>query len=836
MQPKTRTNREDMYTRSVFQPPARSGFVTRAIFFAFGRFIRRLESSEHKIAWILGILVGLPTLAVLLLCITPLDPILVFSNKGYERPSIIYGYDSEGKSVQIAEFYKFSRRVIDLSSDEARRARVVRSFIATEDNNFYFHPGVDLQGILRAAVVNVLSGRIREGASTITQQVARLRFLTNERSMFRKIREAFLAVLLELRYRKRGILEMYLNEVPLGHGTLGVEAAADFYFDKSYNDLTWGESALLASLTTRPASFSPLTNPNESRKKVRIVLRKLVETGTISVKEAESSYKDLEDNFYATLNRSPNDTAFNRRMNLFPYVSEFVKNSLPDEFLDRLYSGGLQIQTTIIVDHQKAAEDSMNPWLAKLTEQRKRPPFRNFFAFDDEVGSFLPLLRDLFGKIKVDGDDMLFDPVEYRVNKARKLAEFERDFLPAMRLELSLLNLTSGDENIGNAIERNMGETNLEEDQRVEGSLISIRPDTGAITAVIGGSGFSSQNQQLRFLTARRQPGSSFKPIVYASGIENTGLNPNGEKPLTAATIIDDSPVQFVSADLSEYSPENYTESYEGPIRLRKALQLSKNMVAIRVYERLGSARINPIAEKILGFDFAKPVRHLPKEATVALGTVEMTPMEMARAYAVFASGGYEVKPYLIETIKNSEGKVLYEGGEEKGRRVLSEGTCQIITSMMQDVIRKGTGTAAALSGREAAGKTGTTNRNTDAWFIGFTPQLVTAVQIGYDSTRTLGAAGTGGSIAAPVWGQYMNRALAKEPAKRFEFPESSARIVEICDETGMLPSSSCSQTLAEYFLPGTEPKTEGKEFREGESDHPTVKRKREEIFSDHDF
>ncbi|HMW62219.1 MAG TPA: transglycosylase domain-containing protein, partial [Leptospiraceae bacterium] len=336
------------------------------------------EESPRRRKFLTGVFFGLPVLSMLLLCVTPVDPLLVFISHGYERPSIIYGYDGQGKPVPIAEFYRFSRRVIDLSNEEATSARVVRSFIATEDNNFYsfWHWGVDPQGILRASMVNMMAGEVKEGASTITQQVARLRFLSNERTALRKIREAFLAVLLELRYRKKSILEMYLNEVPLGHGTLGVEAAADFYFGKSHKDLSWGESALLASLTTRPRDFSPLSNPNGSRRKVRIVLRKLVETGTISVEEAQNAWADLEEHFYAELNRSPNDTAFNRRMNDFPYVSEFVKKSIPEEFEDRLYSGGLQIQTTIVVDHQKAAEETMIPWLGRLTEQRRRKPFR----------------------------------------------------------------------------------------------------------------------------------------------------------------------------------------------------------------------------------------------------------------------------------------------------------------------------------------------------------------------------------------------------------------------------------------------------------------------------
>ncbi|HNN76159.1 MAG TPA: penicillin-binding transpeptidase domain-containing protein, partial [Leptospiraceae bacterium] len=236
--------------------------------------------------------------------------------------------------------------------------------------------------------------------------------------------------------------------------------------------------------------------------------------------------------------------------------------------------------------------------------------------------------------------------------------------------------------------------------------------------------------------------------------------------------------------------------------------------------------------EKILGFD--QTGKHLPREATVALGSVEMTPLEMARAYSVFASGGLEVKPFLIESIKDSDGATLFEHKVEAGRRVLSVGATEIITSMMQDVIKEGTGTAAAI-GRPAAGKTGTTNRSTDAWFIGFTPQLVTAVQIGYDSNRTLGSSGTGGAIAAPVWGDYMRRALRHEPVRAFEFPESNVRRVEVCEDTGLLPASSCD-TIVELFLPGTEPKTSADSRRSSDSDRQEVKRTREDIFTDKDF
>lgn len=812
MQPRrSATNHE------VFVQPGNTGLLSRAFFFGAGQIIKRIERAGKAGILSFAALIGIPGLLVYYSCVTLLDPLLVFTNSGYERPSIIYGYDRAGKSVPIAEFYQFSRRVIRLSGDDDRNARVVRCFLATEDNNFFAHPGIDVQGILRAAMVNLVSGQIKEGASTITQQVVRLRFLSADRTMFRKIREAVLSILLEIRYKKTAILEMYLNEVPLGHGTLGVEAAADFYFSKSHKDLSWGESALLASLTTRPRDYSPLTNPNRSRDKVRVVLRKLVEAGAITPEDAEKEYMDLEERFYSTLNRSPNDTAFNRRLNLFPYVTEYVKTQLPKDLQTRLLNGGLRIQTTIVVEHQQAAEAAMTPWLEKLTTQRRRRPFKNFFAFDEEYGQILPLIREIF-------------PVpEFRVQRERAQAEFEREFVPALRLEMSLLNLASGEDNVGAFVERSMIDSANDEEQGVEGSLISMRPDTGAVTAVVGGSGFTSQNQLLRFMVSRRQPGSAFKPIVYAAGIEYTGLNPGSERTLTAASVIDDSPVQFISADLTEYSPDNYSETYEGPIRLRKALTLSKNAVAIRVYERMGPKRINPIAEKILGFD--RIGRALPPEAAVALGSIEMTPIEMVRAYAVFANGGYLVQPYLIEVVRDSSGEEVWRPEASQKARVLSEGTCQIITSMMQDVVREGTGTAASLSGRDVAGKTGTTNRSTDAWFIGFTPQLVTAVQLGYDSNRTLGGGGTGGGIAAPVWGQFMYRALAGGPGKRFEFKGSNARAIEVCESTGLLPGSSCDKRVVEYFLPGTEPRTEGKE--RSSSDEPEVKSTREDIFKD---
>ena len=760
---------------------------------------------------------------IVALVATPVDPFLVYMDKGYERPSIVYSVGEDGQDVPVAEFYNFSRRVISLDNPEKINSRIVQCFIATEDNNFFSHFGIDVQGILRAAFVNILAGRVKEGASTITQQAARLRFLSRKRSMLRKAREAFLALWMELRYSKSEILELYFNEVPLGHGTLGVEAASQFYFDRHLFDLKWGEAAVIASLTTRPRDFSPLHDINESRMKVRVVFKRLIENGMIDIDEAISSYRDLEENYYAGLNRSPNESAFSQRLNLHPYVTAYVRSVIPAKFKRRLETGGLHIYTTIDEDHQTAAEEVFIPYLLELTAKRKRPPFKNFDKFDEQYGDAVSLIRNLF------------DIPDFRIKDTRESRRFQREFLTEFRNELKLLNLMSGERQVDSALNYHIQNNDVlvEEELKVEGSLISMRPYTGEITSVIGGSGFDPSNQLLRYASSRRQPGSSFKPILYASGIEYTAREKDKDHYLTAATLVDDSPIQFVGQDLSEYSPENYSGGFMGPIRLRKALTLSKNAVAVRVYERMGSRNITPIIQEILSLKN----RSVPREASVALGTFGLTTYEMARAFSVFASEGKETKPYLIRYITDAEGNILadYRTDSSRNRQVISPETASIISDMMKDVVRSGTGKAASLSGRDVAGKTGTTNRNTDAWFVGFTGNLVTSIHIGYDIVRSLGTNSTGGNTAAPVWGKYMYRALKKE--KSIKIPMSGNIVaVEICELSGKRPGERCKERIAEKFVPGTEPAEICEDHSANyESTIPLIQKK-EDIFNVEDF
>ncbi|EMO07163.1 transglycosylase [Leptospira interrogans serovar Icterohaemorrhagiae str. Verdun HP] len=441
----------------------------------------------------------------------------------YEKPSVLYGLGEKNEYEPIAEFYRFSRVVLNIKElppeADGKPNKLIRSFVSTEDNNFYSHWGLDLRGIFRAFMVNILAGRIKEGASTITQQVARLRFLNTERSFLRKAREAWLALLLEVVFDKDTLMEIYLNKIPLGHGTIGVGAAARFYFRKDVKDLTWGESALLASLTTRPTEFSPLVNPNSSSAKVRVVFKKFVENGILDVKTAEKEYESFSE-YYITLNRSPNDSAFGDRLNRFPYFTEYVRKNLT-RYIPKstLYSGGLKIYSTLNIQHQTQAEKALYAGLKAQTALSNQRTFTKIDAFDDAYGEIYDLLS------------MLNDIPDFKFKISRSARTFNRAWQEDLRDELSALNLLSGTESLGETIDWNYKSQQTEDFLLpVEGALISMRPDTGYITAVVGGSGFRSDNQQIRAFQAYRQPGSAFKPIIYAAAMEYFNEHPDPKK------------------------------------------------------------------------------------------------------------------------------------------------------------------------------------------------------------------------------------------------------------------------------------------------------------------
>ncbi|MBE7412400.1 MAG: PBP1A family penicillin-binding protein [Leptospiraceae bacterium] len=744
-------------------------------------------------------------LNILLIVASPTDFFKIQKANDYERPSILYGINSKNEYEPIAEFYKFSRVVVPIhslkpeSSGKDKRHNLIQCFLSTEDNNFYSHTGVDFRGIFRAFAVNLIAGKIREGASTITQQVTRIKFLSIERSFLRKAREVWLAFLMEMVYDKDTIMEMYLNEIPLGHGTLGAGAAARFYFRKDLNDLTWGEAALLSSLTTRPKEFSPLVNPIVSNNKVRIVFMKLIETGKMDIQTAEEEYSKFAD-YYMTLNRSPNDSAFSDRLNRFPYFTEYVRKNLNKTInTNKLYSGGFKIYSTLNIRHQTEAEKALQAGLTRQTEMSNQRSFKNVEIFDKEYGQAYDIISNLF------------DLSDFKFKISRMERTFRSSYQEDYRDNLAMLNLLTGSENVGEIIDFNFIKQNTQDHLLpVEGGIISMRPDTGYITALVGGSGFRSDNQQIRPVQAYRQPGSSFKPLVYAATMDNYFQNPDPKKNVTAATIFLDSPIQYLMDDGDEWTPENYSDEYSGFTRLRSALESSKNSVAVRVVEHVGLSKIMPSLKAMLQLDGG---REIPHNYSVSLGAFEVTPYELTRAYAAFASKGKEVFPISVLYITDDKGKVIQDFRIEHNKRtrkqIISPEVSFIMTSMMEDVIRKGTGKSALSYGlrRPAAGKTGTTNNFRDAWFVGYTPELVSSVWLGFDTgTISLGRGMSGGVVAAPIWGRFMQNALLGESTKQFDFGDINVITKKVCAISGKLPGVQCTKTIDEYFVKGTIP------------------------------
>ncbi|GIX42779.1 MAG: carboxypeptidase [Leptospiraceae bacterium] len=747
------------------------------------------------IIFILSLLL-LPVLMTFYLC----DPVIIWLIEDYERPSIVYGYNSKGEIVPYAEFYSQNRKIIELTENDFKTLSVIKTFIAAEDIRFKEHFGIDIPGIIRAMIINFLAGKIKEGASTLTQQTARLRFLSRERTIIRKLREISLSLWLELKYPKHKILEIYFNEVPLGHGTLGIEAASQFYFGKNFRELSIGEASVLSSLTTAPNIYSPLKNPIKSISKMEVTFKRLVENGEIPIEEAEKEFKNIVQNYIITLNRYPDESSYTNRLNLFPYATEYLRRILPDEIKENLENGGYEIYTTLNVDKQKIAEKSLQDWLKQLNKNKVlyKKPFKNFEIFDEHFNEAFPILKVLFGI------------ADFKQKITKEERDFQIKFLSENRDYLLLLNYLFGERNIINALENHLkkeiDDPSLKPDY-IEGALVSLNPLNGKLEAIVGGSKFIPANQLLRFLS-QRQPGSALKPFIYSAGIDHYGRNiEDKEHQFTAATILDDTPLTFIDKDLSEYEPENYGGNYLGPIRVREALVLSRNTATIQAYTKIGSDIVNSYLEKILNL----PENSLPKEATVALGSYEVTPLQLATAYTIFPRNGSIIQPYFIEKIikkSNKKNKVIYKAEKPNIKEILLPETAFIIKDILKDVVKQGTGRAAYIPGIPVYGKTGTSNRFTNAWFAGFTPDNVTVIYIGYDKNISLGPGSSGGSIAAPVWRNYIYNVI-KEFNYSYNYKEKiPPRIIQkpVCSLTGQIPYSSQCNPINEYFIIGTEP------------------------------
>ena len=633
--------------------------------------------------------------------------------------------------------------------------------LAIEDRRFYQHSGVDFKGILRA-IKNNITGISHEGASTITMQVAKNFFTkpNGRRTIVTKINEAMLALKIEHALNKDQILELYINQIYLGQRAYGFAAAAQVYYGKPLEKLNLAETALLAGLPKAPSGYNPFVNPKRAIARQQEVLRDMHRFGFIKEPVYEAALKQPL-RFKAS--KQARDLAAD-------YVAEIVRESLYAQYQDEIYSSGLRVYTTIRKANQEAANaairegvldyDSRHGFrgpektldLAKILADNPSDGLNEALDDFDESNGFIPAIVTNLSPKSVHVHTKYGDDVEITGKGLALVARTLNEKKPEKRLLKtgSIIRVTKS------ASQKDNNGWRIVQIPQVESALIALDPETGAIRALVGGFDFN-RNKFNHVTQAWRQPGSSFKPFIYSAALE---------KGFTPASIIEDSPLNFSAQDTGEkaWSPRNFDNTFEGPIRLRQALVKSKNLVSIRLIQSIGPRYAQ---DYITRFGFA--AKEHPAYLTMALGAGSVTPWQMATAYAVFANGGYRVKPNLITKIVDQNGKVLVETKFTKAGqgapRVIDARNAFIMNSMMKDVVRRGTATRALQLGRnDLAGKTGTTNDHFDAWFAGYNPNQVAIAWIGYDKPRALGGSETGGAAALPIWIKYMATALRGVP------------------------------------------------------------------------
>ncbi|MGQ9615812.1 MAG: PBP1A family penicillin-binding protein [Spirochaetota bacterium] len=703
-------------------------------------------------------------------------------------------YDRNG--ILISEIFTVKREPV---SFEQIPKNLINALLAIEDNHFYSHRGINLKRVFGALIANIKSGKRLQGASTITMQLARTLFTGREKTYTRKIKEAWLALKIEKKYSKNEILTLYFNQIYFGHGAYGIEAASQFYFNKHVGDLTLAECALLAGLPQSPNRLSPLKNPTLARQRQEKVLESMVKLKMISPREAYESFQDFWVSFRLQL-RSPSQSVHMLTENKAPHFTEFVRQKLEQLYgSNRIYTDGLKVYTSLDLAQQTYAEEYLREGLERQNEIHSKT---------------MNIVRDTLDRRFLDSLDMLsllFNieilDISARKNEERVLNYLKKNFLDPTDMVSYLFGLGE----ITRVVESSyLMEKSAGRYQKVEGALIAIEPKTGYITAMVGGSTFSEDNQLNRAVQIRRQTGSGFKPYIYAAAIDT--------KIFTPASIIVDDPVVFIDGS-REWIPSNYDGNYRGKLRLREALRLSVNVVTAKIVDRLGLETVVRYASSMLGFTEEKDIRErLPKVYSIALGIVELSPYEQAKGFATIANRGKEVTPIAIlyvldrdgNIIDNFEAELRRKQMREGERRILSEETNYILIDMLRDVLRPG-GTgyrAAAEAGfdKPAGGKTGTTQNWKDAWFTGFTPDLVASVWVGFDRQGvSLGRGQAGGVVAAPIWAKFMRDALKDKEGEWYSRPKG-VYAIKICKASGLLPTKYCKNIITEYFLEGTIP------------------------------
>ena len=667
--------------------------------------------------------------------------------------------------VLIGEFGEERRSVIRA---EQAPGVLVNAILAAEDERFFEHVGIDPWGILRSATTNLLTASKAQGASTITMQVARNFYLSTEKTFTRKLFEVLLAIEIERKLSKNQILELYLNQIFLGRRAYGFAAASHIYFNKPVQRVSLAEAAMLAGLPKAPSAFNPVVNPRRAKVRQEYVLGRMLKLGMIT--EAEFRRAILEN--LKVMGRA-DDYAVNAA-----YLAEMVRIQIYNQFREEAYNRGLTVFTTVRSYEQRAAYDALRSGLLNFDRKLgwRGPEARIELPPDAEARQ--DAVDDVIND-KPDSD-RLFTAVVTEVAKDKVVVSRSqgRQFnITGNGLQFARKGLeTDAPQNLRlrpGAVVRiglmDSGEWEITQLPEVEGAFVALQADTGAVRALVGG--FDFQRSEFNNVTqAYRQPGSTLKPFVYGAALEK-GFSP--------ATLINDAPVSFDPGETGgePWEPKNYDDKYEGVLTMRQALAKSKNMVSIRILNRIGP-RFGQSYLSRFGFEAERN----PPYLTLALGAGGVTPMQMATGYAAIANGGFRVTPYFIDRVIDESGNLLSQTeparAEREAPRIIEPQDVFILNSMLQDVIRVGTGRKALSLGRaDLAGKTGTTNNAQDAWFAGYQRNMAALAWVGYDQPRSLGERETGGGLALPIWIDFMQEALKKVPVSTPEMPASVLRI-----------------------------------------------------------
>ena len=703
---------------------------------------------------------GAALLAIAVLVTYPKLPSLEsVTNYKPKMPLMIYSSDDKLIGMYGEERRNFTK--IDEFPEDLRNA-----VIAAEDQRFYSHWGVDVMGVARAMVGN-LTGRVRSGASTITQQVARNFYLSNEQTLKRKFNEALLAYKIEQNLSKDQILELYFNQIYLGQRSYGFAAASYAYYNKPVSELTLAESAMLAGLPKAPSAFNPIVNYDRAKQRQRYILNNMADLGMVTKAQADEAYAQ-ELKFERAVTELDENSL---------YVAEMARQAMVDKYGEEAYTQGFKVITTVSTEHQQVATKALRTALENFDRGARfhGPEAQlDLSQLSNDKDEYLDDLEQILTPFRTVRGEV--PAVVTKTGKGQDSIEVYISGRGLHKMSGSDLSLIKSMINNSKAKEREVKEGSLlrlgksgdgwkvVQQPELQGALVALDAQTGAVRALVGGYDFHRRTFN-RATQAWRQPGSTFKPFIYSAALA---------KGVTAATPVNDAPISLpgMGSGGRPWEPKNSDGRYAGYISMHSALVASKNMVTIRLLMMLG---VKNAKDYIQRFGFA--AKDHPDSLSMALGAGSATPMQMAEGYAVFANGGYKVTAYVIDKIYDGSGRLRAQTqplvAGQNAQQAIDPRNAFIMYTILKDVTRRGTAARANALGRsDIAGKTGTTNDMKDAWFVGFNPKLVTAVYVGFDKPRTLGRAGYGGVIALPVWMEYMKFALKGTPMVEVKPPK----------------------------------------------------------------